>query len=68
MDRINAAVVQKLLDRVEKGVKKYGVNMEREDLSIKEWLEHFQDELLDAAVYAEKLIQELGGLSSRDSV
>ena len=33
--------------------------MERDDLSLQEWLQHLQDELLDAAVYVEKLKEEV---------
>jgi hypothetical protein len=31
--------------------------MEREDLTHKEWLIHLQEELLDGAVYIEKLLE-----------
>ena len=42
------------------GEKKYGTTMERGDLSIKEWLTHLQEELLDGAVYIEKLKELFG--------
>lgn len=32
--------------------------MERKDLTFIEWIQHLQEELLDAAVYAEKLKEE----------
>ena len=32
--------------------------MEREDLSTLDWLKHTQEELMDACVYIEKLINE----------
>tara|TARA_B110001454_G_scaffold194106_1_gene195424 strand:+ start:1599 stop:1832 length:234 start_codon:yes stop_codon:yes gene_type:complete len=38
---------------------KYGVNTERTDLSILEWLQHLQEELMDATVYIEKLKSEM---------
>ena len=32
--------------------------MERNDLSFLQWMKHLQEELMDAAVYVEKIIQE----------
>tara|TARA_R110000772_G_scaffold65122_4_gene145518 strand:+ start:1204 stop:1350 length:147 start_codon:yes stop_codon:yes gene_type:complete len=37
------------------GEEKYGVNMDREDLSQKEWITHMKEELMDAILYLEKL-------------
>ena len=39
----------------EKGEKKYGVNMDRDDLPFKEWVTHMKEELMDAILYLEKL-------------
>ena len=58
MSRIEEQVITALRDRAVKGEKKYGVTMERNDLSFPEWLQHLQEELLDAAVYVEKLKEE----------
>lgn len=41
------------------GLTKYGVTTERQDLTTLQWLQHLQEELLDAAVYIERLKQEL---------
>jgi hypothetical protein len=57
MDSINQAVIQKLRSRARRGAKKYGVTMDRTDLTELQWLKHAQAELLDGAVYLEKLIQ-----------
>lgn len=59
MSKIEDAVAKKLLLRAKVGEKKYGTTMERNDLSLAEWLIHLQEELLDAAVYVEKLKQEI---------
>lgn len=56
MSKIEDAVASKLLDRAEIGKKKYGVTMERDDLTLLEWLNHLQEEVMDAAVYIEKLM------------
>lgn len=57
MDSVNQAVIKKLRERANRGGKKYGVTMDRTDLTELQWLQHAQDELLDGAVYLEKLIQ-----------
>ena len=54
-DAITEAVVAQLRTRAEKGKEKYGTTMERDDLTLMEWLQHLQEELMDAAVYVEKL-------------
>ena len=50
-----------LQDREQRGLLKYGVNTERDDLSTLEWLQHLQEELMDGCVYIEKLKGELNG-------
>jgi hypothetical protein len=61
MSRIEEQVIDFLRTRAETGKRKYGVTMEREDLSFLEWLQHLQEELLDAAVYVEKLKEQVKG-------
>lgn len=57
MSRIEDEVCKKIQQRAEIGKKKYGVTMEEEVLSIREWLNHLQQELMDASVYVEKLLE-----------
>ncbi len=52
-------MITQLRSREEQGMKKYGVNTERKDLSTLEWLQHLQEELMDASVYIEKLKNEM---------
>ena len=54
-DPIVSAVIRKMYQRSQVGIKKYGTTMERDDLSYAEWLTHLQEELLDAAIYCERL-------------
>ena len=61
MDQNVENVVSQLRAREERGLSKYGVNTERTDLSTLEWLQHLQEELMDGAVYIEKLKKELKG-------
>jgi hypothetical protein len=58
-DAITDAVVVQLRTRAEKGKSKYGTTMERDDLTLMQWLQHLQEELMDAAVYVEKLKGEV---------
>ena len=56
MSKIEDSVCKKILDRAKVGKEKYGVTMEREDLNFTEWMGHLQEELMDAVVYIEKVI------------
>ena len=59
MDKNVENVIVQLRSREEQGMIKYGVNTERKDLSTLEWLQHLQEELMDASVYIEKLKNEM---------
>lgn len=52
------AVRLKLKQRAEVGLSKYGVDTTREDIDLVGWLQHLQDELMDASVYVQRLIIE----------
>ena len=56
MSKIEEQVINKLRSRAAAGKAKYGTTMERTDLTNAEWLKHLQEELLDAAVYVDKLL------------
>ena len=56
MSKIEEQVINKLRSRAAAGKAKYGTTMERTDLNNAEWLKHLQEELMDAAVYVEKLL------------
>jgi hypothetical protein len=55
MDSVVAAVVEKFKQRSEFGQRKYGTNLDRTDLSYLDWVQHMQEELMDAILYLEKL-------------
>jgi hypothetical protein len=57
---IEERVIEKIRMRREAGRKKYGVSMERDDLTRVQWLRHAQEEAMDLAVYLEKCIAEEG--------
>jgi hypothetical protein len=54
-DPIVSAVIRKIYQRSQVGIKKYGTTMDRDDLSYAEWLTHLQEELMDSIIYLEKL-------------
>lgn len=49
------AVSQQLFSRMYTGYYKYGTDTTREDLSTYDWLQHLQEELLDATIYIQVL-------------
>jgi hypothetical protein len=55
MSKIEQQVIDKINQRAAIGKNKYGVTMERQDLKKADWLNHLQEELLDAIIYIEKL-------------
>ena len=61
MSKIEETVCQKIIGRAVRGLTKYGVTMEREDLTLGEWLTHLQEELMDSIVYLQRIIEEEGG-------
>ena len=58
-DTIVEDVIGSFKERSEVGIKKYNKTMDRNDLSSLEWLQHLQEELMDATLYIEKLKKEL---------
>ena len=58
-DSIVESVINQFSERSRIGIDKYGVTLDRTDLSTLEWLKHLQEELMDATLYIEKLKQEL---------
>jgi hypothetical protein len=48
-----------LLDRSERGLEKYGVTLDRNDLNLEDWLNHAYEETLDKAAYLKKAIKEV---------
>jgi len=61
MSSIEDTVCEKIQKRAELGKNKYGVTMERDDLKFLDWLVHLHEELMDATVYLQRIIEEEGG-------
>lgn len=58
-DPIVLKVMTKFYDRSQRGIEKYGTMLTRTDLNITDWLNHLQEELMDATLYIEKLKQDV---------
>jgi len=58
MDSIVRTVIDRFRQRSEFGQKKYGTNLDRKDLKFLDWVQHMQEELMDATLYLEKLKTE----------
>jgi hypothetical protein len=56
-DSVVNDVVNKYKDRANTGLQKYNTTLDREDLTELQWLNHLQDELMDASLYVQKLKQ-----------
>ena len=52
-------VKSKFEQRSQTGIKKYNTTLERTDLDLQDWLNHLQEELMDATLYIERLKAEL---------
>jgi hypothetical protein len=61
-DMIVSAIVQKFLQRSEVGKKKYGVTLDREDLSTLDWITHAQEEMMDGILYLERLKRQFSSV------
>jgi hypothetical protein len=53
-DKIIQQVVNKIKSRSDVGFKKYGVTLYDDDQGLDTWLNHLQEELMDAVNYIEK--------------
>ena len=58
MDSIVRKVIEAFKKRSERGLEKYGTTLDRNDLTHLEWLQHLQEEMMDATLYIEKLKDE----------
>jgi hypothetical protein len=59
IDPILMKVLTKYQERSEIGIKKYGTTLENNSLPLLDWLNHLQEELMDATLYIEKLKQDI---------
>lgn len=66
MDSIVQAVLDKYVKRSEVGQKKYGTTLEQNNTD--DFLNHLQEELMDAVLYIEKLKHDTNSRNSRSNL
>jgi len=59
MTGIEKEVCEDIEKRQQMGIKKYGVTVQDNPLSLKEWLQHAYEERLDLSIYLKRAIKEL---------
>jgi hypothetical protein len=57
-DSVIFSIVSQFIQRSKIGKAKYGTTLDRTDLSVLDWIQHAQEEHMDAILYLEKLKQE----------
>jgi len=65
-DPVVERVVDKFVDRSDVGYKKYGVTLEEDPGEMLEWLNHLQEELMDAVLYLQKAKEKYEAQSSEE--
>ena len=58
-DQLVLSVLKRFNNRSKVGIEKYGTTLERDDLSLYDWLNHLQEELMDAVNYIEAIKNKL---------
>jgi hypothetical protein len=61
LDSIVTSIIEQFKERAIKGKEKYGVDLDRTDLSLLEWIEHAKQEHMDAILYLEKIKNIIDG-------
>jgi len=59
LDSIVTSIIDQFAVRAAKGKAKYGVDLDRTDLTLIEWIEHAKQEHMDAILYLEKIKTEI---------
>ena len=67
-DKIVESVLIKFKQRSEAGIEKYGATLDRDDLSGLQWLNHLQEELMDATLYIERYKKDLEFMQTQPEI
>ena len=54
-DSVVNSVIEQFAKRSHVGVEKYGTTLDRTDLTMLDWIQHAQEELMDGILYLEKI-------------
>ena len=58
-DQIVLSVLAKYAERSRVGIEKYKTTLDRNDLTLDDWINHLQEELMDATLYLERIKKEI---------
>ena len=61
LDSVVTTIIEQFISRAQMGKAKYGVDLDRTDLTLLEWIEHAKQEHMDAILYLEKIKQIANG-------
>lgn len=61
-DSVVYSIIEKFKRRADFGKKKYNTDLDRKDLSLRQWYNHLHEELFDSILYLEKIMQEIDAL------
>lgn len=64
-DSIVDSIIDKFIDRSRIGKNKYGVDLDRTDLSLEEWIDHAIEESMDKILYLQKIKKVIGGSKTK---
>jgi glycosyl transferase family 25 len=67
-DSIVNSVITAFIGRSNVGLQKYGTTLDRDDLSILDWIQHAQEEHMDAILYLEKLKTEISKNKKEENI
>ena len=65
-DPVVERVCRKFTDRSDVGYEKYGITLEDDPSEMLEWLNHLQEELMDAVLYLQKAKETYEAQSSKE--
>lgn len=65
-DPVVERVVDKFVGRSDVGFEKYGVTLEEDPSDMLAWLNHLQEEMMDAVLYLQKAKQQYEATSSEE--
>ena len=65
-DPVVERVVDKFVGRSDVGYEKYGVTLDKDPSEMLEWLNHLQEELMDAVLYLQKAKEKYETQSSKE--
>ena len=58
-DSVVDSIIDKFVERATVGREKYGTDLDRQDLSLEDWLEHSLQEKMDDILYIQKALKTL---------